>query len=52
CPFSHMLTIRSQAELCSRIFDIPQDRLPFHIDFTNQYYGGNRPQTSRVLYVN
>uniref|UniRef100_A0A672QVN6 Uncharacterized protein n=1 Tax=Sinocyclocheilus grahami TaxID=75366 RepID=A0A672QVN6_SINGR len=52
CPFSRMSTIQSQTELCSRIFDIPQEHLPVHIDFTNQYYGGNRPQTQRVLYVN
>uniref|UniRef100_A0A8C1QUB5 Thymus-specific serine protease n=1 Tax=Cyprinus carpio TaxID=7962 RepID=A0A8C1QUB5_CYPCA len=52
CPFSRMSTIQSQTQLCSRIFDIPQDHLPVHIDFTNQYYGGNRPQTQRVLYVN
>ncbi|XP_059371171.1 thymus-specific serine protease [Carassius carassius] len=52
CPFSRMSTIQSQTELCSRIFDIPKDHLPVHIDFTNQYYGGNRPQTQRVLYVN
>uniref|UniRef100_A0A671SXE4 Thymus-specific serine protease n=1 Tax=Sinocyclocheilus anshuiensis TaxID=1608454 RepID=A0A671SXE4_9TELE len=52
CPFSRMSTIQSQTELCSQIFDIPQEHLPVHIDFTNQYYGGNRPQTQRVLYVN
>uniref|UniRef100_A0A671KGP0 Uncharacterized protein n=1 Tax=Sinocyclocheilus anshuiensis TaxID=1608454 RepID=A0A671KGP0_9TELE len=27
CPFSRMLTVQSQTELCSRLFDIPQDRL-------------------------
>ncbi|XP_067306163.1 thymus-specific serine protease [Pseudorasbora parva] len=52
CPFSRMLTLQSQTELCSRLFGISQDSLPVRIDFTNQYYGGNQPQTQRVLYVN
>ncbi|KAK7172248.1 hypothetical protein R3I93_004533 [Phoxinus phoxinus] len=52
CLFSRVSTLQSQTELCSRLFSIPQDSLPARIDFTNQYYGGNRPQTHRVLYVN
>ncbi|XP_051534522.1 thymus-specific serine protease [Myxocyprinus asiaticus] len=52
CLFSHLITLQSQAELCSRLFNISQSSLPFSVDFTNQYYGGNRPQTQRVLYVN
>ncbi|KAI7800555.1 thymus-specific serine protease [Triplophysa rosa] len=52
CPFSHTINLQSQAELCSQLFNIPQYSLPVYIDFTNQYYGGNRPQTQRVLYVN
>uniref|UniRef100_A0A8C1RWU2 Uncharacterized protein n=1 Tax=Cyprinus carpio TaxID=7962 RepID=A0A8C1RWU2_CYPCA len=52
CPFSRMLTIQSQTELCSRLFEIPQHCLPVHTNFTNMYYGGLRPQTQRVLYVN
>ncbi|XP_073780478.1 thymus-specific serine protease [Danio rerio] len=52
CPFSRRFTLQSQTELCSRLFNISQDSLLVSIDFTNQYYGGNQPQTQRVLYVN
>ncbi|XP_076137972.1 thymus-specific serine protease [Alosa pseudoharengus] len=52
CPFSRMLTLRSATELCTEVFDIPQDRLPGHVAFTNLYYGGKDPENGRVLYVN
>ncbi|XP_042343077.1 thymus-specific serine protease [Plectropomus leopardus] len=52
CPFSGMVTLRSQAELCSILFGISQHSLPGRIAFTNAYYGGDNPHTHRVLYVN
>nr|XP_055051605.1 thymus-specific serine protease [Misgurnus anguillicaudatus] len=52
CPFSHTINLQIETKLCSQLFDIPQYSLPLYIDFTNQYYGGKRPQTQRVLYVN
>lgn len=52
CPFSRMLTLQAQTELCPLLFNIPQNRLHQHVSFTNQYYGGNHPSTQRVLYVN
>ncbi|KAL4647410.1 thymus-specific serine protease [Arapaima gigas] len=52
CPFSRMLTLQSQTEICSLVFGIPQSSLPSHIAFTNRYYGANHPHTCRVLYVN
>ncbi|XP_030633836.1 thymus-specific serine protease [Chanos chanos] len=52
CPFSRMLTLQSQTELCPQVFDIPTHTLPERIAFTNHYYGGNRPETHHVLYVN
>ncbi|KAL6467730.1 hypothetical protein MHYP_G00234070 [Metynnis hypsauchen] len=52
CLFSRMMTLQSQTQLCPLLFNIPQHTLPANIDFTNQYYGGDQPQTHRVLYVN
>ncbi|KAJ8414530.1 hypothetical protein AAFF_G00037320 [Aldrovandia affinis] len=52
CPFSRMLTLQSQTDLCPLLFGVSQSSLPSRIAFTNKYYGGDHPQTHRVLYVN
>ncbi|KAI1894055.1 hypothetical protein AGOR_G00130050 [Albula goreensis] len=52
CPFSRMLTLQAQTELCPLLFGVSQSSLPSSIAFTNQYYGGDHPRTHRVLYVN
>ncbi|CAB1348744.1 unnamed protein product [Coregonus sp. 'balchen'] len=35
CPFSRMLTLQAQTDLCPEVFNIPQHSLPGHIAFTN-----------------
>ncbi|XP_061073731.1 thymus-specific serine protease [Conger conger] len=52
CPFSRMMTLNSQAELCPLLFGVPLSKLPSIVAFTNHFYGGDHPQTHRVLYVN
>ncbi|KAI9526650.1 hypothetical protein NQZ68_037214 [Dissostichus eleginoides] len=52
CPFSGMVTLRSQTEICLELFRISQNSLPGRVAFTNRYYGGDEPHTHRVLYVN
>uniref|UniRef100_A0A3B3S6E7 Serine protease 16 n=1 Tax=Paramormyrops kingsleyae TaxID=1676925 RepID=A0A3B3S6E7_9TELE len=52
CPFARMVTLQSQMELCPLVFGIAQGSLQSRIAFTNQFYGGDHPQTQRVLYVN
>ncbi|XP_013870451.1 thymus-specific serine protease [Austrofundulus limnaeus] len=52
CPFSGMLTLQAQTELCAKVFGISQHSLPARVAFTNSYYGGVDPHTHRVLYVN
>ncbi|XP_033486617.2 thymus-specific serine protease isoform X1 [Epinephelus lanceolatus] len=52
CPFSGMVTLQSQNELCPILFGISQHSLPGRIAFTNTYYGGDNAHTHRVLYVN
>lgn len=47
-----MLTLEAYTRLCPVLFGISQHSLPGHINFTNTYYGADRPQTHRVLYVN
>ncbi|XP_044057225.1 thymus-specific serine protease isoform X2 [Siniperca chuatsi] len=52
CPFSGMLTLQAQTEVCPMLFGISHHSLPGRIAFTNNYYGGDNPHTHRVLYVN
>uniref|UniRef100_A0A672GTN3 Serine protease 16 n=1 Tax=Salarias fasciatus TaxID=181472 RepID=A0A672GTN3_SALFA len=52
CPFSGMITLQAQIQLCAAVFAISQHSLPSRIAFTNSYYGGRDPHTHRVLYVN
>lgn len=52
CPFSGMLTLQTDTELCPMLFGISQHSLPARINFTNTYYGGDGAHTHRVLYVN
>ncbi|CAK6974988.1 LOW QUALITY PROTEIN: thymus-specific serine protease [Scomber scombrus] len=52
CPFSGMVTLQSETRLCPMLFGISQHSLPGRIAFTNTYYGGDNPDTHRVLYVN
>ncbi|XP_028275788.1 thymus-specific serine protease [Parambassis ranga] len=52
CPFSGMLTLQSQTDLCAMLFGISQHSLPARVAFTNTFYGGDNPHTHRVLYVN
>ncbi|KAJ8369091.1 hypothetical protein SKAU_G00091190 [Synaphobranchus kaupii] len=52
CPFSRLLTLQSQTELCPLLFGVSQSSLPSNIVFTNHFYGGDHPETHRVLYVN
>uniref|UniRef100_UPI003AAF73E4 thymus-specific serine protease n=1 Tax=Centroberyx gerrardi TaxID=166262 RepID=UPI003AAF73E4 len=52
CPFSRMLTLQAQTQLCPVLFGISQDSLPGRIAYTNKFYGADHPHTHRVLYVN
>ncbi|KAG8002230.1 Thymus-specific serine protease [Nibea albiflora] len=52
CPFSGMVTLQVETEVCPMLFGISQHSLPGRIAFTNSYYGGDNPYTHRVLYVN
>ncbi|KAM9359152.1 thymus-specific serine protease [Symphorus nematophorus] len=52
CPFSGMVTLQVQTEVCPILFGISQHSLPGRIALTNTYYGGDNPPTHRILYVN
>uniref|UniRef100_A0A665VNX5 Thymus-specific serine protease n=1 Tax=Echeneis naucrates TaxID=173247 RepID=A0A665VNX5_ECHNA len=52
CPFSGMLTLQDDTQLCPLLFGISQHSLPARVAFTNAYYGGAKAHTHRVLYIN
>ncbi|XP_029026804.1 thymus-specific serine protease isoform X2 [Betta splendens] len=52
CPFSGMLTLQMDTQLCPLLFAVSQHSLPARVAFTNTHYGGDSPHTHRILYVN
>lgn len=52
CPFSGMVTLQLQTKVCPVAFGISQHSLPGRVAFTNAYYGGDKSNTQRVLYIN
>lgn len=52
CPFSGMVTLQSETEVCPTVFGVSRPSLAPQIAFTNTYYGGDSPRTHRVLYIN
>nr|XP_033812628.1 thymus-specific serine protease isoform X2 [Geotrypetes seraphini] len=52
CPFSRLLTLRSELDLCLQLFGISAKSVKEAVLFTNEYYGADRPKASRVLFVN
>ncbi|XP_026514692.1 thymus-specific serine protease [Terrapene carolina triunguis] len=52
CPFSRLLTLSAQLDLCSQVFGIGPERVGEAVTFTNEYYGADHPKASRILFVN
>lgn len=52
CPFSGLVTLQTQTQVCTKVFGISQHSLPARITFTNTYFGGDKSPTHRILYVN
>lgn len=52
CPFSRLLTLESNLVICRDIYKISPSSVPNFVEFTNEYYGANRPKGTRVLFVN
>ncbi|KAM4696385.1 thymus-specific serine protease [Rhinophrynus dorsalis] len=52
CPFSPLITLQSQLDLCSQIFQIPTESVHQSVQFTNEFYGADHPKSSRIIFVN
>ncbi|XP_075043004.1 thymus-specific serine protease [Mixophyes fleayi] len=52
CPFSPLLTLNSQLDLCTQVFQIPTTSVRQSVQFTNEFYGADHPKSSRIIFVN
>uniref|UniRef100_A0A6I8Q1D8 Serine protease 16 n=1 Tax=Xenopus tropicalis TaxID=8364 RepID=A0A6I8Q1D8_XENTR len=52
CPFSSLITLKSQLDLCSQIFQVPTESVLQSVQFTNEFYGADHPKSSRIIFVN
>lgn len=52
CPFSRLMDLPSQTKLCSDFFSISPEEIPKFVSFTNEYYGGDQPRGSKIIFSN
>ncbi|XP_063793920.1 thymus-specific serine protease [Pseudophryne corroboree] len=52
CPFSPLISLNSQLDLCSQVFQIPAMSVSQSVQFTNEFYGADHPKSSRIIFVN
>ncbi|OWF35753.1 thymus-specific serine protease-like [Mizuhopecten yessoensis] len=52
CPFSHLIDLTSQTQLCRDFFSISPKDIPKFVGFTNEYYGGSSPRGSKIIFSN
>ncbi|XP_070806093.1 thymus-specific serine protease [Pituophis catenifer annectens] len=52
CPFSPRMSLASQLDICTQVFNISYRNISEGVSFTNDYYGADHPRASRVLFVN
>ncbi|XP_043940170.1 thymus-specific serine protease-like [Protopterus annectens] len=52
CPFSRLMTLEAQLDICSKVFGIDPKSVEQAVKFTNEYYGADHPKSSRIIFVN
>ncbi|XP_045193377.2 thymus-specific serine protease-like [Mercenaria mercenaria] len=53
CPFSHLMDLSdSDIQQCGYIFKINPYDVDDNVQFSNDYYGGNHTQQSKIVFVN
>ena len=53
CPFSHLLDLAdTDLLICKEVFKINPQDVRNSIRFTNDYYGANNTQQSKIVFVN
>ena len=53
CPFSHLMDLAySDIQMCQEVFKIDTSDVDINVQFSNDYYGGNHTQQSKIVFVN
>ncbi|XP_074646567.1 thymus-specific serine protease-like [Tubulanus polymorphus] len=52
CIFSKYMTLQPNIDICTMVFKIPGYLVDKRIQFSNDYYGADRPKGSRIVFVN
>ncbi|XP_032828417.2 thymus-specific serine protease-like isoform X1 [Petromyzon marinus] len=52
CPFSRLLTLEADVDVCVRVFGLSLQDVSRGVDGTNRVYGANHPDGTRVIFVN
>lgn len=53
CPFSRLMDLyQANLKVCEDIYKIPVYQVFDNVAFTNDYYGGNKPKGTRIVFVN
>lgn len=53
CPFSQYLDLDdTDIHICQTVFKINPEDVPKNVRFTNDYYGSNNTQQSKIIFVN
>jgi serine protease 16 len=52
CLFSKLLDLQFFTELCNDVFGLTTRAVSSRIEFSNDYYGGSKPEGSRIVFVN
>ncbi|XP_060582512.1 thymus-specific serine protease-like [Ruditapes philippinarum] len=53
CPFSHLMDLEnSDIQMCRDVFKIDTSDVDVNVQFSNDYYGGNHTQQSKIIFVN
>lgn len=52
CPFSHGLDLTRDLTFCKDAFGVSEKSVFQQANFTNDYYGSDKPKGGRILFIN
>lgn len=52
CPFGHELGLEMDLSVCKDAFGIMEKTVFQQVNFTNEYYGSDKPKGGRILFIN
>ncbi|XP_031554719.1 thymus-specific serine protease-like isoform X2 [Actinia tenebrosa] len=52
CVFSKRVNLLSDLDICQEVFGVKPKSVQERVNFTNQYYGSNKPRGSKIIFIN